>query len=161
MIILQIAIISLNKAWLRSSRCLLKMTNDSISHDRSRCGRSKPPSSVGLWLLPSPQRCEINVLKLTGLSPSSPRQLSYGYQNWESGDIINLNQSSGHARTLGYQDGDFCQPQLWKHRFTLDTRGSRSPFPLTSEEEDKPKLITKKQDSERGFLQLKESIPLS
>ena len=100
-------------------------------------------------------------LKLTGLSPSSPQQLSYGYQNWESGDIINLNQSSGHARTLGYQDGDFCQPQLWKHRFTLDTRGSRSPFPLTSEEEDKPKLITKKQDSERGFLQLKESIPLS
>ena len=52
--------------------------------------------SVGLWLLPSPQRCESNVLKLTGLSPSSPRQLSYGYQNWESGDIINLNQSSGH-----------------------------------------------------------------
>ena len=69
------------------------------------------------------------MLKLTGLSPSSPQQLSYGYQNWESGDIINLNQSSGHARTLGYQDGDFCQPQLWKHRFTLDTRGSRSPFP--------------------------------
>ena len=86
-------------------------------------------STVGLWLLPSPQRCESNVLKLTGLSPSSPQQLSYGYQNWESGDIINLNQSSGHARTLGYQDGDFCQPQLWKHRFTLDTRGSRSPFP--------------------------------
>ena len=66
---------------------------------------------------------------LTRLSPSSPQQQDYGYQNWESGDIIILNQSSGHARTLGYQDGDFCQPQLWKHRFTLDTRGSRSPFP--------------------------------
>ena len=43
MIILHIAIISLNKVSLRSSRCLLKMTNDSISHDCSRCGRSKPP----------------------------------------------------------------------------------------------------------------------
>ena len=62
------------------------------------------------------------------------------------------------TRTLGYQDGDFCQPQLWKHRFTLDTRGSRSPFPLTSEDEDKPKFKTKKQDSERGFLQSTESI---
>ena len=35
-------------------------------------------------------------LKLTRLSPSSPQQLNYGYQNWESGDIIILNQSSGH-----------------------------------------------------------------
>ena len=57
------------------------------------------------------------------------------------------------ARILGCQGGDFCQPQLWKHRFTLDTRGSRSPFPLTREEEEKPKFTTKKQDSERGFLQ--------
>ena len=92
---------------------------------------------------------------LTRLSPSSPQQLNYGYQNWESGDIIILNQSSGHARTLGYQGGDFCQPKLWRHRFTLDTRGSRSPFPLTSEDEDKPKFTTKKQDSERGFSQQK------
>ena len=94
-------------------------------------------------------------LKLTGLSPSSPQQLNYGYQNWESGDIIILNQSSGHhqnSRIPGWWAGDFCQPKLWRHRFTLDTRGSRSPFPLISEDEDKPKFITKKQDSERGFL---------
>ena len=62
------------------------------------------------------------------------------------------------ARILGCQGGDFCQPQLWKHRFTLDTRGSRSPFPLTRKEEEKPKFTTKKQDSERGFLQSTENI---
>ena len=46
MIILHIAIISLNKVSLRSSRCFLKMTNDSFSHDFSRCGRSKPPGTL-------------------------------------------------------------------------------------------------------------------
>ena len=51
MIILHISIISLKKVSLICSRCLFKMTNDSISHDCSQCARSKPPgwlSSLGI-----------------------------------------------------------------------------------------------------------------